>query len=553
MPYILRSFRGCAAAVLGGLTFACVVIPLAMAATGVVNQVSGSPNPAIGGAASVAENPESFLGSLAVLGTTFAVSLLVGVLATGLAIGPARVIALAPAWRRVAIALVCVPLLMPTYLAYAGWNVLRQPGTSLGDAIARWNPSVITLIDQALGVLGLAAWAWPLGVAMLVPGVLRLDRDHADAMALDGASRVRRAMVTAWMLRGSLGASVGVIALVALGSSVPLHLAQVQTLAIRVWAMLGTQSPSEVWPRAWALLVMAVVGAWAIVRAIRVMDERPRSAVRVPSASRVDGVLLALAVGVSVLAPMALFAIGLRRWSSVPAFFRSDGVTIGASLATGAWVGGILALLVLASHVIASGVLRAGVSGSGAGRVALVCLGVFCVAAIVPGVLIGTAVSVTIAQLGRVDALAGVADWLASGGGLVLAHVARFGFLGVAVGWLLARSEPAELRETRVLLGGSDARAWWLTSGPSALGLAAGVFVAGLAMSLQEIEATVILAPPGERGLAVAMLEHLHYNAQEQLMASGLVISALSLLLALVAAGIAVWFGKVAGATALAK
>jgi len=66
-------------------------------------------------------------------------------------------------------------------------------------------------------------------------------------------------------------------------------------------------------------------------------------------------------------------------------------------------------------------------------------------------------------------------------------------------------------------------------------------------MSVQEIEATVILSPPGERGLAVAMLEQLHYNAQEQLMASGLSISGVSLILALAVGGAAAWFDRVTG------
>jgi len=547
MPYKTRPFREVALGLLVVLTIGCVAIPLAMAAAGIVSQLWVPPSVVIGGAPGGGADPESVFGWAWALASTIAISLVVGGVATALAVGPARVIALSDRWRRLAIAVVCVPLMMPTYLAYAGWNVLRQPGTWLGDVIARLNPSLITLIDQTLGVLGLAAWAWPLGVALLVPGVVRLDRDHADAMSLDGAGRLRRLSVTTWMLRGSLGASIGCIALVALGSSVPLHLAQVQTLAIRVWAMLGTQSPSEVWPRAWALLVMAVVGAWAITRAIRTMDERPRATVRSVVPSRLDGVLLLIALGLSVLAPMVLFAIGMRRWSSVPAFFRSDGATIWASLATGVWVGLAIAVLMIASHVVACGLVRAGAIGYGAGRVARVCLGAFCLTAIVPGVLIGSAVSTTIAQLGRVPELEWIANWLAEGGGLIVAHVARFGFVGIVVGWLLGRSEPSELRETRLLLGGSEARAWWLTSGRSTAILAAGVFVAGLAMSVQEIEATVILSPPGERGLAVAMLEQLHYNAQEQLMAAGLSISGVSLILALVVGGAAAWFDRVTG------
>ncbi|MBX9736482.1 MAG: hypothetical protein K2X32_06100, partial [Phycisphaerales bacterium] len=445
--------------------------------------------------------------------------------------------------------LVCVPMMMPTYLAYAGWSVLRQPGTALGDLIARLDPSIIVFLDQSLGIIGLALWAWPLSTLILAPGFARLDQDHADAMSLDGASGPRRLLMTAMLLRGSLFTSILAIALIAIGSSVPLHLAQVRTLAIQLWAMLGTQSAESVWLMAWPLVLVSTCGAWLITRILMTLDEQPRAIARPTPPRHADVVLLALAVSLSVVLPIVLFAFGLKRWSSVTAFARGDGSALGASLTTGAIVGIVIASLALASHIIASGATparrlggwgrRGGWGWGGGPRVIVqICLGAFCVAAIVPGVLIGAAVNSLIATLGSVPALEPLADWLAAGGGLVIAHAARFGFLGIAVGWIIGRSEAQELRETRALAGGSAARAWWLTAGRAILVGAIGIGLAGMAMSVQEIESTVILSPPGQRGVAVAMLEHLHYNAQEQLMAAGLTISAGSLALALLASAL---------------
>ncbi len=547
MPFKIQPFRDGAAALILVLTVACVGAPLGAAALGVLSTFSRRAAPEVGPdpapSAGVGLNTggatwpaaDGAFGLASSLLSTLLISLFVAALATLMAIGPARVMALWPRHRRLAFALACVPMMMPTYLAYAGWSVLRQPGTALGDLIARLDPHLITLLDQSLGVIGLALWAWPLSALILAPGVARLDQDHADAMSLDGASGPRRLLMTAMLVRGSLATSILAIALVAIGSSVPLHLAQVRTLAIQLWAMLGTQSAENVWLLAWPLVLVACVGAWLVTRILTTLDEQPRATARPTPPRSTDLILLVLAAALSVVVPMVLFGIGLKRWSSISAFIRGDGSALGASLATGAMVGLVIAALAIASHIVASSVPS---GRSGPRLIVQLCLGAFCVTAIVPGVLIGAAVNTLIATIGGVPALDPLSNWLADGGGLIVAHVARFGFMAIAVGWVIGRSEAQELRETRALAGGSASRAWWLSTGHATLVAAAGVGVAALAMSMQEIESAVILSPPGQRGVAVAMLEHLHYNAQEQLMASGLTISGGALALALIASAL---------------
>ena len=148
------------------------------------------------------------------------------------------------------------PLLMPSYLAYAGWGVLRSPDTAVGkwlmmgtrDAagINRWSVGA----DYVLAVGGLVLWSWPLAALVCAVRLRRIDESVFEAMRMDVRGRVRRMGKVVWMCRGAVGAAVGLVGLVMLGSALPLHLAKLDTFAIKIWRVLD-ETPQDQRGKVW--------------------------------------------------------------------------------------------------------------------------------------------------------------------------------------------------------------------------------------------------------------------------------------------------------------
>ncbi len=116
---------------------------------------------------------------------------------------------------------------------------------------------------------------------------------------------------------------------------------------------------------------------------------------------------------------------------------------------------------------------------------------------------------------------------------VVLAHIARFGFVGVLGGLWLAGLETPDERGARLMLAGDSVRAWGaLCLGPQ-IGAVIGVGLAAAALSLHEIESTVLLQPPGPSSLAQYVLDKLHYNRNEELCAACVNVMGVGIVLAL--------------------
>ncbi|CAN5840914.1 hypothetical protein BH11PLA1_BH11PLA1_23670 [soil metagenome] len=462
----------------------------------------------------------------------------IAVLATMLAFGPALVVALGRAgrggsmWARVVAAAALGSIALPTHLSYAGWNVLRRPLTPLGDWIARRPPGFIRGVDESLAIGGLALWAWPLALLALVPALARLDRDHDDALRLSGAGALRRGWEMLVAARGGIAGALALVTLVMLGSAVPLHLAQVDTLAIGVWADLGTMPAEAVWPRAWPALGAAVLGAVVVVRGAAALGNDPRGAAERPEAGRTAKVIALVVIALAVVAPLALFAWGLKSFLTLRTFWLDSGGLVGTALVRSGVVASAALLLLMAMWFLTSvkeGARRRGWRRRVLGAVLYGALAAFAAAALIPGVLIGSAYRLTSDR-----APLPFAELFDRDSGLVLAYVARFGVIACVLGIVLARAEPAEMAQARRLAAGDGARGWWRAWAHPRFAVAVGGAIATGALALQEIEATVILAPPGPPALAARLLEHLHYNAEELMMASGLSVGMVSLVLAAV-------------------
>ncbi|MBY0307905.1 MAG: hypothetical protein K2Q09_04105 [Phycisphaerales bacterium] len=428
----------------------------------------------------------------------------------------------APGAGRAAFALLLVPMLMPSYLAYAGFGLARAPGTVVGEVVNRWPATLNVLFGQSLAVAGLMLWCWPLGTIALLGPVRRIGQEQLDQLALSGAGRWARTLERARMLRGSLLAALGLITLLMLGSAVPLHLAVIPTLAIDLWARLALAPAStDPWLSAWPVLVAAAVGAAALVRWFSADEPHDQRADPAPPPRRGAWAVPVAAWCLAVVLPLVLFATSLKHARLLGDFWRGHAQSVIDSLTVASGVGGVLVGLALTAWYAAE--------TPGGRRITAAVLSVQLLGFLIPGVLMGSAVvglvnHPVLGEFGRT-----VADSTAI---VVLGHVARFGSLGTAAGLWLSRLEAPNLRDARLLAAGDGVGAWLsLAVRPQAPTLI-GVGIAGACLSLHEIEATVQLQPPGYRSLAQVMLDNLHMNSIHELSAAGLNVLGVGVLLA---------------------
>ncbi|MFT5423315.1 MAG: ABC-type Fe3+ transport system permease subunit [Phycisphaerales bacterium] len=445
------------------------------------------------------------------MGRSVGYAVLIGVLAAAMGWPMAGLLV-----RRGPIAgVVLLPLLLPSYLAYAGWGQLRAPGTWLGDwlltrsaAGAHWWP---ILAGRVFAVLGLALWASPIAGLVMAGGLARRGRGFDEALQMDRARWWRGVLERVRFHRGELLGGAGLVTLVMLGSAVPLHVAQVPTYTIRLWLRLAESAPGawgQVWAASWPTLLVALVAAWVLARRV----VRPAESDSGDSTQQAAGSRRAAAGGwlvwsLAVLVPVLICVVNLSGWTVFKTLWRLDRGAMLTSLGRGVVVGGVLVLLAVAVSVHLS-------SGRRGDRV-IVRWAVMVALAIglLPGFLIGA----TVSRFG-LDGL-----------GPVVAQVARYSFLGVLAGVWACRGESAEQRLTRQMDSDGGLRGWAMTALPAQWRVLLGIGLAGAALSLHEIEATVFVEPAGSGSLAQKMLGHLHFARMDELNAMSLVVVGLGL------------------------
>lgn len=440
-------------------------------------------------------------------------------------------------------------MLLPSYLASTGWGLLRAPGTLLGDLILRgpdpanpaanWYPIAAGFL-QAVG--GLTLWLWPIPALILLARFTRIDQAALDALRLDAPARAQRALVLLTIAAPATAAAFLAAFLLMLGSAVPLHIAQLDTYAIHLWRVLD-QSPPDHRHRAliaaWPLILLAVTAGVLATRALARAQTDPLPDAPAPArlgSTAALAVLLVVAIGV----PAALVAWHIPPRHATLTILRLIAPPMGTSLLTAAVVGGAIATLAGATWACLA-------AGGHAARLARVALGVWLVLGLMPGVLVGSASSQAWSAAAlTIPALAPMADgWTP----LILALIARFGFVGALAGLLFARAEPPGLADLRRLDAVRPVRVWIETSLLATLPILIGVWVAAGCLAMHEIEATVVLEPPTQIGgsLSRFMLQQLHFNRTSELVVGVLVLFGLALVAAAacVTAGRAwSWWGR---------
>lgn len=460
-------------------------------------------------------------------------ALAIGVLATAIAM-PAAWAARTVGVRIVPLLL--IPMLMPSYLAFAGWGLLRAPGTLIGNWLARgpaegpnfWPRAA----DSILAVAGLSFWSWPLAALILLASLRRVDDDTLNAVRLEPCSMLRRVQFLVAMHRKAIASAITAVTLVMFGSAIPLHLAQVPTYAIELWFDLSAVSWDQrwrIWLAAWPLVLIAIVAAVVISRRITTVlqSDSPQLATRGSShgRARFAGSCAAAIWVVSVLVPVALFAFSLGSVRTLSSFWKlnNDAMLTSASVSLGI---GLLAMLIAAAFWQMN-------SSTRFRRIGFVCLGLLLCSGLIPGVLIGSA---TAHAWARIDSATGIQASITP---LILGHLARFGFLPALVGCWLARTEPQAENLLRRIDGADGFRGWLSACLPTQAGSLLAAALACGALSFHEIESAVILQPPGADSFARRMLELLHFARYEDLSAGAIYVLSTGLILALAAAWLA--------------
>ncbi|MBX3315486.1 MAG: hypothetical protein KF902_01335 [Phycisphaeraceae bacterium] len=409
---------------------------------------------------------------------------------------------------------VLLPLMLPAYLSYSGWSVLRAPGSWLGDWIGSLPGTRAGDVGRAanigFAILGMTLWLWPLAAVLVTANIRRLDADLFYMLRLESARGPARWWLVVRLLRPSILLSLVTIGILVMGTAIPLHVANVPTLAISVWLALDRSPPGEAWRAllaAWPLWTLAAVAGWWLGGRASDWATGNRATSSSISVSLRQSILLYGATSLSVIIPAALLVNATRDSASLMRFWRisGNGVLHGLGLATATGV--IIALIAIATGVAIGSRSWAASLGKGFVRVMLM-LG------FAPGVLIGTGL---VSGWNRLDS----SGFVTSGMMIeVLAHACRFGWIGAIAGCAMVRMEHPHLRDLRRADGAETlagfARTGLLLNLPilAASGLASGM------LSFTEIEATIVVQPPGTGNLARQILNYLHFARMEEMSAA---------------------------------
>lgn len=465
------------------------------------------------------------------LARSLLIASLIALLSTLLAYPIARVfIARKTRSTRVLSALMLCPIWLPPFMIYASGNLLRDPSTLVGRAIVEFATSspdlrwVTIWAGYTIAVVGLAIWAAPIAAVLIASGWGARSGVYDDMIALEPIGRIRRALFNLRLHRGVLTRAFVLIAILMLGSAVPLHLAQLDTWSIVTWRAL-TENPPEQWGRVWIsaapMLIIALIGA-RLIRTILSDQQRTEDPIGLPPVASRSSTIAGLMIFTGAVAlPLCAMLVTLDDPRSITAFWERNAAAVTDTAVTGLLVAVAVLLVALLSAFAFSS------PSSVHRRVAIHALTLLCVLGLMPGVLIGA----SIARHGIITLdLPGLAPFWAS--------CTRYAFVGIIIGALAASSESPDRRSARIQIAGSSPRAWLIATLPTFYIPMFATLPVVFLLALFEIESAVLVTPPGIQSLPQQLLSDLHYTRLEQLSAAGVNLLSLGIIFALVASAL---------------
>ncbi|MFG0245096.1 MAG: hypothetical protein ACF8MF_03475 [Phycisphaerales bacterium JB052] len=453
------------------------------------------------------------------------IAALIALLATILAMPIARLLNARSTRTRVMLSALCItPVWLPPFMIYAAGNLLRAPDTILGRAIIEFATSspdrrwTTIWVGYAVAIVGLALWAAPLAAILIASGTGHRSNIYDDMLALEPIKPIKRVLFRFQLNRAVLWRTFALITIVMLGSAVPLHLAQLDTWSIVIWRQLNERPPQQwggVWVSALPLLFVAFFGARLIGSFIRQAHDNTDPGTRRPDCPRTTILLALLLVASATAIPIIAMMLSLNDPRSIAQFWRMNTNAVLDSGRTAILVGVATLLIALATA------FATGSPSRSHRRIARSAMLVLCVLGLFPGVLVGAA----IAQHGPLGLdLSEAAPFWAS--------LTRYAFIGAIIGALCAASESADRRSARYQIAGDSPRAWCITALPTFIIPILATLPIATLLAMFEIEAAVMVTPPGIENLPQQLLSDLHYARLEELSAAGVNLLAIGIIFA---------------------
>jgi len=366
--------------------------------------------------------------------------------------------------------LLIAPLLFPSMVYAFGWDrLLKVPGAL--RCVWVW-----------------ASWAWPLPALILGSAWARLARGRFEA-ALLSTSRLRAFVyVILPMLGRQLLASGLVLFAVFLGDYATPHACGLIVYATEL-LLAGESTPNPRSALVGALPVVVVIGV-ALAAAFLLWRDRSGAddaevsdlATRAGGARALALGLAALCVGVPLVGLMCSVSLGAALAETLNLYAEEVVISLGIAAA-----GGAAAVLMGAAVATLPGVRNWA-------------LGITILWAALPGALIGSAVVSAYVATPVYD------HWLL----LVIGYVARYGWVGLIVGWLAhAGVGLAQAESARCDGAGAVTIAWRVALAGNLPTLACGALVI-TALNLSEACTTALVRVPAVNPIALILIEKFH-------------------------------------------
>lgn len=437
--------------------------------------------------------------------------------------------------------LILLPMALPAYVVFYAWWQSWPPGSwffSLAVEAKR-----LVEARGATLVLGLAAWAWPIAAWCVAAG-RTAPSPTAELLRLDGARWPRR-LRAAWS-EDARGLALGmlVVFLLVFTQTASFDLAQVFSVGneLRAISALGADPGSVLRASlpAVGVTVLGAVAAWRLIGAPR-RHAGPAAHAAGPTGRRMKGAVACIVVVTGVV-PAALVLARSGGPAGLMRFLSLYGGSLVESLAVALAAAGCGAAL-------AAGMVAAAHDRSRGVRLLAACTTLlFCILAAIPGTTVGALLDAgyrrpLLPGAAMADDAAGAGTIGAALGAvamtpaiLVAAAVARGGIAGVLLGRWAAMAEAPAVADLRRMDGARRLGPLLASARPQFIAGAAGAGLIGFAMALSEVPATARVHPPGSSPLALRLLDAMHYQRSEEILAACSVLGALALCITLFAA-----------------
>lgn len=443
---------------------------------------------------------------------TFALSSLIGAAAVVLGYVPGRLLGTCRKGRDVLLFVLLMPLVLPRYVLYYAWFLLRSPTTELGRYLAA-KPAVAQFADSFIPSAVLTLWFWPLAALLLAQGWREIDSRIWDSARLEADNFQIFKNITGPLLLRPAILAFGVCFVLSVSDFATFHLAGVRTIGTELAVLYeSTGSHSAVARAAWPLTIPAAICAVALTRKTRFWQS-PRRAlgtVEFKSQSWRWAVLLVL-LSVSLLIPLALLITNVSGTEAFRQFLTLHMDELGWSLAVAALAAG-------GAYLIAFGATNLEQLGRGALALRLAVRSTIFLAMFIPASLIAVSIIRIMAACNFPTAVRQSCCVVSAG------QAARFTGVALILLLLSKASQQKHLSEMASLDGASRLGAWWHVHLPGTWRLFLGVFLLIVMFGMTELSATMVLLPAGVPNFAQRLLNQMHYARDQQVIASCLLL-----------------------------